>query len=76
MLWLVALVVGFFGPLLSGMSGCRVQPAHFVERHGLIVIIAIGESLIAIGPGSRTWRSASAFRARSAAPRPSLTPYR
>jgi low temperature requirement protein LtrA len=26
-----------------------VQPAHFVERHGLIVIIAIGESLIAIG---------------------------
>jgi low temperature requirement protein LtrA len=30
-----------------------VQPAHFVERHGLIVIIAIGESLIAIGLGAR-----------------------
>jgi len=52
MLWLVAVVVGFFGPLLSGMSGWRVQPAHFVERHGLIVIIAIGESLIAIGLGA------------------------
>jgi low temperature requirement protein LtrA len=35
------------------MSGWRVQPAHFVERHGLIVIIAIGESLIAIGFGAR-----------------------
>jgi low temperature requirement protein LtrA len=51
--WLAALVVGFFGPLLAGMSGWRVQPAHFVERHGLIVIIAIGESLVAIGLGAR-----------------------
>ena len=30
-----------------------MEPAHFVERHGLIVIIAIGESLIAIGLGER-----------------------
>jgi low temperature requirement protein LtrA len=52
-LWLAALAVGFFGPLLGGMGGWRVQPAHFVERHGLIVIIAIGESLIAIGLGAR-----------------------
>ena len=35
------------------MSGWRVQPVHFVERHGLIVIIAIGESLVAIGLGAR-----------------------
>jgi low temperature requirement protein LtrA len=35
------------------MRGWRVQPGHFVERHGLIVIIAIGESLIAIGLGER-----------------------
>jgi low temperature requirement protein LtrA len=53
LLWLAALVIAFFGPLLSGMSGWRVQPAHFIERHGLIVIIAIGESLIAIGLGAR-----------------------
>jgi low temperature requirement protein LtrA len=55
-LWLAALAVGLFGPLLGGMSGWRVQPAHFVERHGLIVIIAIGESLIAIGLGARGTR--------------------
>ena len=54
MLWLAAIVVGFFGPLFTGVSGWRVQPAHFVERHGLIVIIAIGESLVAIGLGERS----------------------
>ena len=50
-LWLAALAVVFVVPLLLGISGWRVQPAHFAERHGLIVIIAIGESLIAIGLG-------------------------
>ena len=53
LLWLAALVIGLFGPLLAGSSGWRVGPAHFVERHGLIVIIAIGESLVAIGLGAR-----------------------
>jgi low temperature requirement protein LtrA len=53
LLWLTALVVGFFAPLFIGLSGWRVEPAHFVERHGLIVIIAIGESLVAIGLGAR-----------------------
>ena len=52
-LWLAALAVGLFGPLLGGISGWHVQPAHFIERHGLIVIIAIGESLLAIGLGAR-----------------------
>ena len=51
LLWLTALAVVFVAPLLLGISGWRVQPAHFAERHGLIVIIAIGESLIAIGLG-------------------------
>jgi low temperature requirement protein LtrA len=53
MLWLAAIAIGFFGPLFTGLSGWRVEPAHFVERHGLIVIIAIGESLVAIGLGER-----------------------
>jgi low temperature requirement protein LtrA len=55
-LWLAALAVGLFGPLLVPLSGWRVHPAHFVERHGLIVIIAIGESLAAIGFGARETR--------------------
>ena len=53
MLWLLALAVGFVAPLFIDVSGWRLHPAHFVERHGLIVIIAIGESLVAIGLGAR-----------------------
>jgi low temperature requirement protein LtrA len=52
-LWLIALVVGFFAPLVVRPSGWRLHPAHFIERHGSIVIIAIGESLVAVGLGVR-----------------------
>jgi low temperature requirement protein LtrA len=52
-LWAAALAVGYLVPLLAGIAGWRIHPAHFVERHGLIVIIAIGESLAAIGFGAR-----------------------
>jgi low temperature requirement protein LtrA len=38
------------------LEGWRVQPRHFAERHGLIVIIAIGESLVAVGLGARDER--------------------
>src|SRR5262249_39825426 len=50
---LAAVAIGCFGPLFIGVGGFRVLPAHFVERHGLIVSIAIGESLVAIGLGAR-----------------------
>jgi low temperature requirement protein LtrA len=33
-------------------GGFVVQPAHFVERHGLVIIVAIGESVVAIGIGA------------------------
>ena len=51
--WAVALLIGFCGPLLIRPEGWNVFPAHFAERHGLIVIIAIGESLGSIGFGAR-----------------------
>ena len=53
LLWLAALAIGYLLPLFGRIRGWRVQPAHFIERHGLIVIIAIGESLVAIGLGER-----------------------
>ena len=52
-IWALAFVIGFFGPLRAGTAGWRVHPAHFAERHGLIVIIAVGESMSAIGFGAR-----------------------
>ncbi len=50
-LWVAALVVTYFGAALSGSSGWRLHPSHFAERHGLVVIIALGEAFIAIGIG-------------------------
>ena len=52
-LWLAGLAVGLLGPLRVEVGAWRVHPAHFAERHGLIVIIAIGEALVAIGFGAR-----------------------
>jgi len=51
--WLAALIVGLLGPLAIRLEGWRFAPEHFVERHSLIIIIALGESLIAVGFGAR-----------------------
>jgi low temperature requirement protein LtrA len=51
-LWVVALAVDYLGVLIGRGQGWRVSPAHFAERHGLIVIIALGESIVAIGVGA------------------------
>jgi low temperature requirement protein LtrA len=51
-LWLVALAVDYLGVLVGRGQGWRVSPAHFAERYGLIVIIALGESIVAIGVGA------------------------
>ena len=48
-LWAVAIIVDFAAPLLAGPSGWKIDAGHFAERHGLIIIIALGESLIALG---------------------------
>jgi low temperature requirement protein LtrA len=50
--WVAALLVDYGGLALAGSSGWRVQPGHFAERHGGIVIIALGESIVAIGVGA------------------------
>jgi low temperature requirement protein LtrA len=51
-LWAVALVADYGGTFLGGASGWRLRSAeHFAERHGLIVIVALGESIVAIGVG-------------------------
>jgi len=65
-LWLLALVLQFVTPFLAEHGPRRrngreaaylrsqlggIDPAHFVERHGLLLIVAFGESVIAIGIG-------------------------
>jgi low temperature requirement protein LtrA len=52
-LWVVALGIDYLGPAVIGVGrGWRVAPEHFAERHGLIILIALGESIIAIGVGA------------------------
>ncbi|HWM11892.1 MAG TPA: low temperature requirement protein A [Solirubrobacteraceae bacterium] len=51
-LWAAALTLDMGGILLVDPSGWRLEPGHFAERHGLIVIIALGESIVAIGVGA------------------------
>jgi low temperature requirement protein LtrA len=50
--WALALALDMGGPLVIDASGWRLAPGHFAERHGLIVIIALGESIVAIGVGA------------------------
>jgi low temperature requirement protein LtrA len=49
--WAVALALDMGSPYFFGSEGWRLVPAHFAERHGLILIIALGESIVAIGVG-------------------------
>ena len=51
-LWTLALLADYVGTALGGFRGWRLpSPGHFSERHGLIIIIALGESIVAIGVG-------------------------
>ena len=51
-LWLIALSIDMLGPYLFGSEGWKLEPHHFAERHGLIFIIALGESIVAVGVGA------------------------
>lgn len=48
----VALLIAYATPVVVGVKGWQVSPGHFAERYGLIVIIALGESLVSIGIGA------------------------
>lgn len=48
----VALAIDLVGPFLGRGEGWVLAPAHFAERHALIIIIALGESIVAIGVGA------------------------
>jgi low temperature requirement protein LtrA len=51
-LWAAALALDMAGPLFFGVEGWMLVPGHFAERHGLILLIAIGESIVAVGAGA------------------------
>jgi low temperature requirement protein LtrA len=50
--WVAAVAIDLLGPVVSRGRGWHLAAGHFAERHGLIVIIAIGESIVAVGVGT------------------------
>jgi low temperature requirement protein LtrA len=50
--WAAALTIDYGGLVVRGVEGWRVVASHFAERHGLIIIIALGESIVAVGVGA------------------------
>jgi low temperature requirement protein LtrA len=50
-LWIAAILLDWGGGML-GVTVWRLVPAHFAERHNLVIIIALGESIVALGAGA------------------------
>ncbi len=51
-IWALALTIDFGAPLVASNEGYDVSAGHFAERHGLIIIIALGESIVSVGAGA------------------------
>jgi low temperature requirement protein LtrA len=50
--WVLAIVFDYGGVFVLDVRGFHLSPAHFAERHALIVLIALGESIVALGIGA------------------------
>ncbi len=50
--WALALGLDLLGAYIGGGKGWRLSAGHFAERHALIVIIALGETIVALGVGA------------------------
>jgi low temperature requirement protein LtrA len=51
-IWAAALAIDYLGVLFGDTRAWSISPEHFAERNGLVVIIALGESIFAIGVGA------------------------
>jgi low temperature requirement protein LtrA len=51
-LWVVAVLVSWSGGLTGRVRSFVIEPHHFVERHSLIILLVLGESIVAIGIGA------------------------
>lgn len=52
-LWALAVVVVWVSPYFIKQEGFPLNAVHIVERHGLLVIVVLGESILAIGLGAQ-----------------------
>jgi low temperature requirement protein LtrA len=62
-IWVAALAVDLGGPAVFGLAGWKLVPGHFAERHNLVIILALGESIVALGIGAEVGLSAGVIAA-------------
>ena len=62
-LWTLALALDMAGPYFFGAEGWKLVPGHFAERHWLIIIVALGESVVALGVGAKAGLTAGVVAA-------------
>jgi low temperature requirement protein LtrA len=51
-LWSIAVLIFVVVPWMVPEEAGWLRPSHFVERHGLVVMVALGESVVAVGIGA------------------------
>jgi low temperature requirement protein LtrA len=51
-LWGVAAALLWVTPWFTSVEGFVIAAEHFVERHGLVIIVALGESIVVLGAGT------------------------
>lgn len=51
-LWIAAALLLWITPWFASTEGFVIEARHFVERHGLVIIVALGESIVVIGAGA------------------------
>ncbi len=52
--WIAAIALDYGGVVARGIEGWRINAVHFAERHSLMIIIALGESIVSLGVGAGT----------------------
>src|SRR5215212_5086736 len=52
LLWLLAIALHVITSFLGTGLRFELRVSHFVERHGLLLLVALGESIVAIGAGA------------------------
>jgi CRISPR-associated Cas5-like protein len=62
-IWLAVIAVDWVGVAVFGIGGWRLVPAHFAERNNLVIILALGESIVALGVGAEGALSAGVIAA-------------
>lgn len=62
-LWALAILIDFGGPALFGVEGWKLVPEHFAERFGLIIILALGKSIVVLGAAAEVGLTARVITA-------------